>query len=98
MHRRRAHYDYNYTVEYMKANHIDYAFEGRKLTVIPMVDLSGAEPAYIFPRAVSIVGDIRKFATNGQWTVSAESYYGSVSNAANNMIEQNNTTNDIVKP
>lgn len=96
--RRRAHYDHNYTVEFMKANHIDYAYQGRKLTVIPMVDLSGAEAKYIFPRAVPLPGDIRKFAANGQWTVSAESYYGSVSNAANNQIEQNNTTNDIVKP
>ena len=95
--RRRAHYDKDYTVEFMKNNNIDYAYQGRKLTVIPMVDLSGSEVAYIFPRAVPLPGDMRKFSQNGQWEVSSESYYGSVSNAANNMIEQNNTTNDIVK-
>ena len=94
--RRRAHYDKNYTVDYMKTNHIDYAFEGRKLTVIPMVDLSGAEVKYIFPRAVPIPGDKMKYANNGQWTITAESYYGSVSNASYNHIEQNNTTNETV--
>ena len=96
--RRRAHYDKDYTVEFMKNNNIDYAYQGRKLTVIPMIDLSGSEVAYIFPRAVPLPGDIRKFSQNGQWDITSESYYGSVSNAANNMIEQNNTTNDIVKP
>ncbi len=95
LHRRRAHYDINNNPQ---PTDIDYAYQGRKLTLIPMVDLSGAEVKYIFPRAVSTKGDIIKFAGNGQWTVRAEAYYNSIPNHANNQIENNNTTNDIVKP
>jgi len=82
MYRRRAFYNPDYP---------QYALEGtvgQKLTLVPIVDLSGDSASYIFVRAASYFNDIKRSGNSIQ--VQAESYYGQIPNYTNNRIDPNN--------
>lgn len=81
--RRRAFYQGGETV---------YDGEGAtpvKLTLIPVLDLSGKEPGYIFLRSVPMFADPDKHY-NFNPSVKVTSYYSSMSNYVNNHIVDNN--------
>ena len=84
LYRRRAYYNPNNTAT------IEEGSLGRKLTLIPMVDLSGAKPQWIFLRAVPYNTQPSK-GYNGILQVRADDYYASIPNHVYNRIEQNNT-------
>ncbi|MBR5905876.1 MAG: RagB/SusD family nutrient uptake outer membrane protein [Bacteroidales bacterium] len=83
LYRRRAFYnpDNNPTVEEGSV--------GQKLTLIPLVDLSGASAKYIFLRALPYSAT-SAFHYSGTLRFINEDYYGAISNYANNRIEENN--------
>ena len=60
----------------------------KKLTLLPIVDLSGDEAKYIFIRATSYFGDVKRFS--GVFRVRPDDYYLSIPNYINNKIEDNN--------
>ena len=81
--RRRAHYNPdNASVEALEGN------SPKKLTLLPLLDLSGATPKYIFLRAASWKNDIRQYT--GRVQVRPEEYYQSIPNYHNNKIDDNN--------
>ena len=61
---------------------------GKKLALVPMVDLSGSEASYIFVRAIPYTSDPHRYT--GTLQVNAEDYYRSIPNFNNNKIEDNN--------
>ena len=93
LHRRRAYYDKTNS----KEGDIEWSLDGKKFTVIPMVDLSGDKPQYIFPRAVSYFGHSTKYPNHGNITFSSNGWYSGIPNHAKNQLQNNNTTNGIVE-
>ncbi|MCF0185494.1 MAG: RagB/SusD family nutrient uptake outer membrane protein [Bacteroidaceae bacterium] len=84
--RRRAYYSIDKTPEENKLE----GTIGKKMTLLPMVDLSGDEVKYVFPRALPYYSNSSKAGTmNIQFE--DKNYYGSVTNYVNNKIENNNT-------
>ncbi|MBQ6577035.1 MAG: RagB/SusD family nutrient uptake outer membrane protein [Bacteroidales bacterium] len=83
MFRRRAFYDPDQPGKAMEG------MVGQKLTFIPVVDLSGDKPGYIFIRSASYFNDIKRSRTRFQ--VKPEAYYSAIPNYANNKIDNNNT-------
>lgn len=82
LYRRRAFYN---------ESNPEVALEGtltKKLTLIPIVDLSGADAKYIFLRAPAYLNDIKRYT--GVPNVIPEAYYKSIPNYVNNKIEDNN--------
>ena len=82
LYRRRAFYN---------ESNPEVALEGtitKKLTLIPIVDLSGADAKYIFLRAPAYLNDIKRYT--GIPTVNPDAYYKSIPNYVNNKIEDNN--------
>ena len=61
---------------------------GKKLALVPLLDLSGTEPSYIFVRAIPYTSDPKRYT--GTLQVKAEDYYKSIPNYTNNRIEDNN--------
>lgn len=61
---------------------------GKKLALVPLLDLSGTEPSYIFVRAIPYTSDPKRYT--GTLQVRAEDYYKSIPNYTNNRIEDNN--------
>lgn len=84
LYRRRAYYNPNNTAT------VEEGSLGKKLTLIPMVDLSGDKAQWIFLRAVPYNTQPSK-GYNGILEVRADEYYGSIPNHVYNRIEQNNT-------
>lgn len=81
--RRRAHYNPdNSSVAALEGN------SPKKLTLLPILDLSGATPKYIFLRAASWKNDIRQYT--GRVQVRPEDYYQPIPNYQNNRIDDNN--------
>lgn len=64
-----------------------------KLTLIPMVDLSGSTAQYIFLRSVPIFDEITQNPAGFHPQVRPEDYYASIPNYTNNHLTNNNTTN-----
>ena len=62
---------------------------GRKLTLIPMVDLSGAKAQWIFLRALPMTAT-SAWGYSGILSFNAEDYYAQIPNYVNNKIEPNN--------
>ena len=82
--RRRAFYNPDNTPTYEEGS------IGHKLTLIPMVDLSGASAKYIFLRALPYSATSKFQSYSGVLRFMPESYYGTIPNHANNRIDENN--------
>ncbi|MBR4808952.1 MAG: RagB/SusD family nutrient uptake outer membrane protein [Bacteroidales bacterium] len=82
--RRRAFYNPDNVPTYEEGS------VGHKLTLIPMVDLSGATAKYIFLRALPYSATSKFQSYSGTLRFMPESYYGTIPNAANNRIDENN--------
>ncbi len=93
LHRRRAYYDETTS----QKGDIEWSLDGKKFTLVPMVDLTGTEAKYIFPRAVAIQGVPDRAPNHGRIVYNPNGIYGGIPNHAKNQIENNNTVNDIVK-
>ena len=83
LYRRRAFYNPDNTAT------IEEGSIGHKLTLIPLVDLSGAEAKYIFLRALPY-NATQKTGYNGTLRFLSDYYYGTIPNPVNNRIEENN--------
>lgn len=81
LYRRRAYYNPDSTVKLEGAT-------GKKLALVPMVDLSGDKAEYIFVRAIPYTSDPKRYT--GTLQVRAEDYYRSIPHYSNNRIEDNN--------
>lgn len=62
-----------------------------KLTLIPLVDLSGSEAKYIFLRSVPIFDETTQNPAGFNPSVRPEDYYASIPNYSNNHLINNNT-------
>lgn len=62
-----------------------------KLTLIPLVDLSGQEAKYIFLRSVSIFDEATQNPAGFHPSVRPEDYYSAIPNYSNNHLINNNT-------
>ena len=82
--RRRAFYNPDNTVTEEEGS------IGHKLTLIPLVDLSGAEAKYIFLRALPYSATSHFNGYSGQLRFTNESYYGGIPDPVNNRIDENN--------
>ena len=63
---------------------------GKKLTLIPMVDLSGAKAQWIFLRSLPVTATSVWDGYSGTLTFNDEDYYAPIPNYVNNKIEPNN--------
>ena len=84
LYRRRAFYNPDNTPTYEEGS------VGHKLTLIPMVDLSGAQAKYIFLRALPYSATSKFQNYSGTLRFMPESYYSTIPNHAYNRIEENN--------
>lgn len=82
--RRRAFYNPDNTPTYEEGS------IGHKLTLVPMVDLSGAEAKYIFLRALPYSATSHFNNYSGTLRFNAEQYYGAIPNHVKNRIDENN--------
>ena len=83
LYRRRAFYNANSPTE-------EEGTLGKKLTLIPMVDLSGAQPQWIFLRSLPYSATNKFNNYSGTFEVRAEDYYAAIPNYINNRIDPNN--------
>ena len=83
LYRRRGFYNPNNTENQEEGN------IGKKLTLIPMVDLSGSKAQYIFLRAIPVTATSKYYGYSGQLSYSG-TYYSSIPNYEKNHIEDNN--------
>ena len=83
LYRRRGFYNPNNAVNQEEGN------LGKKLTLIPMVDLSGSSAKYIFLRALPVTATSKYWGYSGQLSYTG-TYYSGISNYQNNHIEDNN--------
>ncbi len=72
-----------------RANNLEEGTLGKKLTLIPMVDLSGSKAEWIFLRALPMTATPR-WGYYGQLRFNNEDYYSQIPNYVNNKIEPNN--------
>ena len=84
LYRRRAYYNPDNAPTYEEGS------IGHKLTLIPMVDLSGSEAKYIFLRSLPYSATSKFNNYSGTLRFMAESYYSSIPNYINNRIVPNN--------
>ena len=83
LYRRRGFYNPN------NANNQEEGNLGVKLTLIPMVDLSGSKAQYIFLRAIPVTATSKYYGYSGILSYSG-TYYSSIPNYEKNHIEDNN--------
>ena len=83
LYRRRGFYNPNNSVNQEEGN------LGVKLTLIPLVDISGGKESYIFLRALPVTASSKYWGYNGQLSYSG-TYYSSIPNYEKNQIEDNN--------
>ena len=83
LYRRRGFYNPNNTENQEEGN------IGKKLTLIPMVDLSGSKAQYIFLRAIPVTATSKYYGYSGQLSYSG-TYYSGIPNYEKNHIEDNN--------
>ena len=83
LYRRRGFYNPNNT-EFQEEGKI-----GKKLTLIPMVDLSGSKAQYIFLRSIPVTATSKYYGYSGQLSYSG-TYYSGIPNYEKNHIEDNN--------
>ena len=83
LHRRRAYYNPDTPATYEEGS------LGKKLTLVPMVDLSGDKAQWIFLRAVPYTATPQQ-GYSGILRVQADDYYNQIPNYQKNRIEPNN--------
>ncbi len=83
LYRRRGFYNPNNAVNQEEGN------LGVKLTLIPMVDLSGSKAQYIFLRALPVTATSKYYGYSGILSYTG-TYYSSIPNYEKNHIEDNN--------
>ena len=83
LYRRRGFYNPNNSENQEEGN------IGKKLTLIPMVDLSGSKAQYIFLRAIPVTATSKYYGYSGTLSYSG-TYYSSIPNYEKNHIEDNN--------
>lgn len=83
LYRRRGFYNPNNTVNQEEGN------VGKKLTLIPLVDLSGAKAQYIFLRAIPVTATSKYWGYSGTLSYNG-TYYSGIPNNEKNHIEDNN--------
>jgi hypothetical protein len=83
LYRRRGFYNPNNTVNQEEGT------LGKKLTLIPLVDLSGANAQYIFLRAIPVTATSRYWSYSGTLSYNG-TYYSNIPNPEKNHIEDNN--------
>ena len=83
LYRRRGFYNPNNSENQEEGN------IGKKLTLIPMVDLSGSKAQYIFLRAIPVTATSKYYGYSGQLSYSG-TYYSGIPNYEKNHIEDNN--------
>lgn len=83
LYRRRGFYNPNNTVNQEEGT------LGKKLTLIPLVDLSGAKAQYIFLRAIPVTATSKYWGYSGTLSYNG-TYYNSIPNNEKNHIEDNN--------
>ena len=83
LYRRRGFYNPNNAVNQEEGN------LGVKLTLIPMVDLSGSKAQYIFLRAIPVTATSKYYGYSGILSYTG-TYYSSIPNYEKNHIEDNN--------
>ena len=84
LYRRRAFYNPNNTPTYEEGS------IGNKLTLVPLVDLSGATAKYIFLRALPYSSTSHFNNYSGTLHFENEQYYGTIQDHVKNRIEENN--------
>ena len=84
LYRRRGFYNPN------SATNQEEGTLGKKLTLIPMVDLSGAKAQWIFLRALPVTATALWDGYSGILSFNPEDYYAQIPNYVNNKIEPNN--------
>lgn len=84
LYRRRAFYNPNNTPTYEEGS------IGKKLTLVPLVDLSGATAKYIFLRALPYSSTSHFNNYSGTLRFEPEQYYGTIQDHVKNRIEENN--------
>ena len=83
LHRRRAFYNPDNTPT------VEEGTVGKKLTLVPMVDLSGSKAQWIFLRSIPYNATPNQ-GYSGTLRVQAEDYYGQIPNYQKNRIDPNN--------
>ena len=83
LYRRRGFYNPN------NANNQEEGNLGKKLTLIPMVDLSGSKAQYIFLRAIPVTATSKYYGYSGTLSYTG-TYYSGIPNYEKNRIEDNN--------
>lgn len=83
LYRRRGFYNPNNTNNQEEGN------LGKKLTLIPLVDLSGNSAQYIFLRSIPVTATSKYFGYSGTLSYTGN-YYSSIPNYEKNHIEDNN--------
>ena len=83
LYRRRGFYNAN------NAENQEEGTLGVKLTLIPMVDLSGSTAQYIFLRAIPVTATSKYYGYSGKLSYSG-TYYNGIPNYVNNHIDDNN--------
>ena len=84
LYRRRAFYNPDNTPT------IEEGSIGHKLTLVPLVDLSGSSAKYIFLRALPYSATPHFQNYSGTLRFMNEQYYGGIPNHVKNRIEENN--------
>ena len=84
LHRRRGYYNAD------NASNQEEGNIGKKLTLIPMVDLSGAKAQYIFLRSIPVTATSKYWGYSGELKFLARQYYSGIPNYEKNHIEDNN--------
>ena len=84
LYRRRAFYNPNNVPTYEEGS------LGKKLTLIPMVDLSGEKAQWIFLRSLPVTATALWDGYSGILSFANEDYYAQIPNYVNNKIEPNN--------
>ena len=83
LYRRRGYYNPNST------NNKEEGNIGKKLTLIPLADLSGGKESYIFLRALPVVSMSKYWGSNPTLSYNGN-YYSQISNYKNDKIVDNN--------
>lgn len=84
LYRRRGFFSIN------RATNVEEGNVGKKFTLIPMVDLSGAKAQWIFLRSLPVTATSVWDGYSGTLTFNDEDYYAPIPNYVNNKIEPNN--------
>jgi hypothetical protein len=84
LYRRRGFYNPN------RSSNIEEGELGKKLTLIPMVDLSGEKAQWIFLRSLPVTATQVWDGYSGTLSFNNEDYYAAIPNYVNNKIEPNN--------